>query len=153
MILDIIQIFRARRDKALASKLAVRLAHGQLLDRATAPLLLIHIGLWTVSIMAGVIAFVLFIASETLHSALGFVAMIPLLFCLVPAWISLRLKAGLDRVRDIAASYSDAQLERLFAPDLSREPSPASDNMGETAPSVPPDNHRPDNHRKTRDAP
>jgi hypothetical protein len=148
MILDIIQIFRARRNTALASKLAVRLAQGQLLDRATTPLLLIHIGLWTVSIVAGVLAFVLLIASETIHSTLGFVAMIPLLFCLVPAWISLRLKAGLDRVRDIAASYSDAQLERLFPQNSPHTPLPALKSQGEMTPLA-----RPDYDAKTRDAP
>lgn len=148
MIIEIFQIFRARRNTALASQLAVRLAQGQLLDRATAPLFLVHVGLWTVSIISGALALVLFVASETIHSALGFVAMIPLLFCLVPAWISLRLKAGLDLVRDIAASYSDAQLERLFPQDRPPTPMPASKSqskMPETAP--------PDNPANTRDAP
>lgn len=148
MILDLIQIFRARSDKALASKLAVRFAQGQLLERATAPLLIVHISLWSVSIIAGAITLILFAASETIHGAIGFAAIIPLILCILPAWMSLRLKAGLDRIRAIAAGYSDAQLDRLFDRDAPHSPTPPSDNAGELIQPSPQDNRNP-----TRDAP
>lgn len=148
MILDFIQIFRARRDKALASKLAVRFAHGQLLERATAPLLIVHIGLWAASIIAGVIALLLIVASETLHGAIGFAAIIPLALCILPAWVSLRLKAGLDRIRAIAAGYSDAQLDRLFDRDNPHATALPSGDKGELEQST-----AQDNRDTTTDAP
>lgn len=138
MILDLIQIFRARSNKALTSKLAVRFAQGQLLDRATAPLLLVHIGLWTISLVTGVIALVLIVASETLHGAIGFVAIIPLAFSIIPAWVSLRLKAGLDRIRAIAAEYSDAQLDRLFDHNNLHSTLPPVGVASEIMPCTPP---------------
>jgi hypothetical protein len=114
MILDLFQIFRARRDKTLASKLALRFAQGQLLERATAPLLIVHLCLWAIVIIIGAIAAGLILSAVKVHGAIIIVAILPLTVCFISAWISLRLKAGLDNIRAIADGYSDSQIDRLF---------------------------------------
>jgi hypothetical protein len=114
MILDLFQIYRARRDKSLASKLALRFAQGQLLERATAPLLIVHLCLWILAIVMGAIAVALFITATQVHGAIMIIATIPLILCVVPVWVSLRLKAGLDYIRGLAESYSDSHVDRLF---------------------------------------
>ncbi|GHA91550.1 hypothetical protein GCM10009069_13410 [Algimonas arctica] len=114
MILELFQIFRARRDTTLASKLALRFAQGQLLERATAPLLIVHLCLWLVAIIMGAIATVLIMTAIKVHGAIIIVAVIPLTAGLISIWISLRLKMGLDRIRTIADGYSDSQIDRFF---------------------------------------
>lgn len=145
MILDLIQIIRARRDKSLASKLAMRFAQGQLLERATAPLLIVHLCLWTVVIIVGALAVALIHAAIKIHGAISIIAVIPLTLCIIAAWVSFRLKAGLDNIRAIADNYSDSQIDRLFNKTEVRDPAPAPEAL-----SAAPDSH---NHDMTRDAP
>lgn len=122
MILDVVQIIRARRDKSLASKLALRFAHGQLLERATAPLLIVHLCLWTIAIIMAAIAATLIASAIKFHGAIMIVAFIPLAFCMLSAWLSLRLKVGLDHIRTIADGYSDSQIDRLFTQNVDDTP-------------------------------
>lgn len=149
MILDLIQIIRARRDKPLASKLAMRFARGQLLDRATAPLLFVHLCLWGIVIIMGALAVVLIIAAIKFHGAIWVIAIIPLIVCVIAAWVSLRLKAGLDHIRTIAEGYSDSQLDRLFSKTEARAAATNPD-ASDTAPKALPNAH---NRDMTRDAP
>lgn len=114
MIIDLIQIFRARHDKALASKLAVRFAQGQMFERATAPLLIAHFVLWAIVIIMGSLAIALILAAIKIHGSLYVIVTVPLCISLAAAWISLRLKSGSDRIKTIANSYSDAQMTRMF---------------------------------------
>lgn len=122
MIFDLIQIIRARRDKSLVSKLAMRFAQGQLLDRATAPLLLVHLCLWATVFITGAIAMALIIAAIKIHGAIGIIAVIPLTLCIIAAWVSLRLKANLDHIRTIAETYSDSQIDRLLSKTAPHDP-------------------------------
>lgn len=135
MILDLIQIFLARRDTSLASKLALRFTQGQLLERATAPLLIGHLCLWGMVIMMGAIAVGLFVAAINVHGAIVIAAIIPLSISLTSAWVSFRLKAGLDRIKGMADRYSDAQIDRMF--DKNEPTLPDRDIHGSAAPLAP----------------
>lgn len=132
MILDIIQIIRARRDKSLASKLGLRFAQGQLLDRAAAPLLIVHLCLWVGVIIMGAIAAGLFAAAIEFHEAITIVALIPLAISLASAWVSIRLKTGLDRIRTLADGYSDSQIDRMFVRNAAHHSGP--DSVASAAP-------------------
>lgn len=114
MILDLIHIFRARRDKSLASKLALRFAQGQLLDRAAAPLLIVHLCLWGVAIIVSVISVLVIAAAIKTHWSVGIVGIVPLTIGVSCVWISIRLKKSLDHIRDLAADYSDSHIDRFL---------------------------------------
>jgi hypothetical protein len=141
MIFDLIQIYRARRDRALTSKLAARFAHGQLLDRATAPLLLVHLCLWAaVIIMSFIFALILAAAIKT-HWTIGVIGTAPLAIGFACGWVSVRLKKSLDQIRAMAAQYSDTRIDNL----LNRNPvkNDALGNIGvNQAADAPQDNSR-----------
>lgn len=134
MILDLVHIIRARHNKPLASKLALRFAQGQLFERATAPLLIVHLCLWTIVIIMAAIAAIIIASAIKVHGTIMIVALIPLAFCIISTLLSLRLKAGLDRIRTIAEGYSDSQIDRLFTQHMDDNP-----DLNLESPDVPSD--------------
>lgn len=115
MILDLVQIFRARKDRALASKLAVKFAQGQMLDRAAAPLLPVHVILWALSIVSGSLCLLLLYAAWQWHWTFILLATIPAFISVIAVKVSLRLMAGLDRIRTYAEGYSDQTIDTFFS--------------------------------------
>jgi len=115
MILDLIQIYRARRDKALASKLALRFSQGQILDRATAPLLLVHLCLWGVTFIMFVIVMLITLTALKTHWAVGIIGLAPFMIGVSCGWVSVRLKNSLDQIRSIAANYTDSQIDKFLS--------------------------------------
>ncbi|GLQ19283.1 hypothetical protein ACFFUB_12755 [Algimonas porphyrae] len=112
MLIELIQIFRARRDPQRAARLAGRLAQNQAIDRLTAPLLLVHILLWGLIIIAiGVAAALLYLAAHS-HWSVGLATVLPITIAGLSGALSFGLKAGLDRVRDHAGRIGDLGVEK-----------------------------------------
>lgn len=145
MILDLYQIFRARKDPPLATKLAVRLAQGQLIERMTAPVLLIHILLWMIAGIGIFLSLVLLWAALTWHGVAWVLFPLPTAPAIGAIYISLGLKRGLDHIKTLANSYSDKGVERVMAhadrahADRRRGSRPAPPSSIDEPPSPPSD--------------
>ncbi|MEM9600302.1 MAG: hypothetical protein AAF926_04710 [Pseudomonadota bacterium] len=115
MIIDLIQIYRARRDPAKAAKLAGRFAQSQAIDRLTAPLLIVHLLLWFVVILMGVLTAGLVLMAVKLHGAIALLSLLTLIMAFAAVMISLGLKSGLDRVKDYAGTLGDRGVDHAVS--------------------------------------
>lgn len=114
MILDLVAIFRARRDPRLAVKLAARFAQGQAIERITAPLFIAHILLWILISTCVLIIVGLFAAASALHWSVGIAAVIPMLVGGCALIVERGLRTGMDRVRNTADRLTDRGVNRLI---------------------------------------
>ena len=123
-----IAIFRARRDPALATRLAARLARGQLLDRLSAPLLVPQLLLGAVAIVCALLVIAALIGAVTLHWSAAIPAIIPLAVGVLAVVVLRGLRAGLARVRDAAERLTETGMDRVLpVPPDADQPTPAPD--------------------------
>lgn len=115
MLIDLIQIYRARRDPAKAAKLAGRFAQSQAIDRLTAPLLIVHLLLWLIAILMGALTAGLLFVSVKVHGAIAILSPLTLIVAIAAIMISLGLKSGLDRVKDYAGTLGDRSVDRAVS--------------------------------------
>lgn len=115
MIIDLISIFRARREPKVAAKLAARFAHGQAIERVTAPLLIIHIAIWLGVILMIVLTIMILTLANATHGSVGLLCIIPVTIAVGGAALSIGLKRGLDRIKDIAGRIGDQGIDRAVA--------------------------------------
>jgi len=114
MILDLVAIFRARRDPRLAARLAARFAQDQAIERVTAPLFIAHILLWGVIGLCALFIIGLAVAGLTLHWTLAIPGLIPIVIGGVAIVLELGLRRGMARVRNMASQLTDRGMDRLI---------------------------------------
>jgi hypothetical protein len=113
MIGDLYAIYEARRDPALAARLAARLARNQALDRAFAPLFIVHMLAWVaISLCA------LLLAAGLMGALFGHWAwMIPALIPGGLGFLIWKVRDGLvrgeKRIRSIAEQISEQGMDRV----------------------------------------
>jgi hypothetical protein len=114
MILDLVAIFRARRDPRLAARLAARFAQDQAIERVTAPLFIAHIVLWAIIGLCALFILGLAVAALSLHWTLALPALIPFAIGGVAIVLERGLRRGMARVRNIAGQLTDRGMDRLI---------------------------------------
>ncbi len=114
MILDLVAIFRARRDPRLAARLAARFAQDQAIERVTAPLFIARIVLWAVIGLCALFIITLAVSALNLHWTLALPALIPLAIGGVAIVLERGLRRGIARVRNIADQLTDRGMDRLI---------------------------------------
>ena len=122
MLLDAVRIYKARRDPALAAKLAAELARDQALDRALAPLqvakLLLAAGLAACALL---IAGALWLAVAA-HGSLALLAVIPALAGLVLFALLRGLQRGQRLVERQAAALVGRGMDLVMKADSAPSP-------------------------------
>lgn len=114
MLTDLIAIFKARRDPALAARLAAKLAQGQLLDRLSAPLFMVHLIAWAVVLTSLLLAGLFLAAAAQFHWSAGIPAVLPLAAGSLAVFVHVGLRRGLARVRAMAENLTDQGLDRIL---------------------------------------
>lgn len=135
MILDLFAIFRARRDPRLAARLGARFAQDQAIERVTAPLFLVHIVLWGVIVICGIIIIGLAVAALSLHWKFALPGLIPVAICGVAIVLERGLRRGMARVRNIASQLTDRGMDRLIPTPLIPTPMKGDSPTSSTPPN------------------
>lgn len=114
MILDLVAIFRARRDPRLAARLAARFAQDQAIERVTAPLFIAHIALWAVIGLCALFIIAFAVAALSLHWTLALPGLIPFAIGAIAIILERGLRRGMARVRNMASQLTDRGMDRLI---------------------------------------
>lgn len=122
MIADLFGIYRARHDRAAATKLAAKFAQGQVLDRVTAPLLLPLILLWVAIVVCALLVALSIWGYAALHGSVLMLGVIPAAIGYLAFRIQAGLRMGMSRVQTIAETYTDKGLDSIL-------PSKADDDL------------------------
>ena len=112
MIIDLYQIFRARRNPRVAATLAAKLARGQLLDRLSAPFFIIHVTICAIIIASGLLSLVFFLGAARIHETVGLLAWLFAGVAFAALYIGWAFKRGIDIVRRYAEDITDRQFQR-----------------------------------------
>ena len=118
---DLRDIYKARRDPALALRLGARLAREQALERLAAPLFVVHFGLWAVMVVCALLSALALFGAASLHWTVALPALLPAGIGYLAWRLNRGLGAGEDLVRRAAEDLSEAGMDRLEA----LAPSPA----------------------------
>ena len=123
MILDLVQIFRARRDPARAARLAAGLVRGQAVERAFAPLLLARLALLGVTVVCGIAAALLIWGAAASHWTVALPAILPAVIGFAAVTVHRGLRRGQERVEALAAQMADRGVDAVMSRlDTAHEP-------------------------------
>ena len=113
MIGDIIEIFKARKNPALATKLGARFATGAAIERLGWPLAIAKFWMALAGLICSVIICGLLYLTFTVAQGFIWPALLPagLLYVIFRIWTG--IDKGLDRVKLAAQTYTDSGIDRI----------------------------------------
>ncbi|WP_409432106.1 hypothetical protein ACJ3XI_07745 [Litorimonas sp. RW-G-Af-16] len=115
MILDLINIFKARRDPVLAAKLGGQFATEQALDKFSWPLIIVKFWLGLAGLICAALIIMFIYAAYKLGWAAALPAFIPaaVIYLIVKIWRG--INTGLERVKAVAQSYTNRSVDTVSA--------------------------------------
>lgn len=129
MIIDLIAIYRARKNRPLAARLAAKFAQGQALDRLTAPLFLVHLVLWLIIGIGSLLFLATLWLAVTWHGSALLPGLLPGGLAFLAFRIDFGLRKGMDRIKAAADSLTDRGMDKLLKQPPESEQVPNSEQV------------------------
>ncbi len=121
MISDLLAIYKARRDPALATRLAAKLVQTQAMDRALAPLFIVHVLSWIAIGLCGILSIAGIGGAIFGHWSIIIPTLIPIGLGIGFWKLRTGLSAGEARIRALADAMTSQSLDRVV-PLASQDP-------------------------------